>query len=63
MKFMENFDRYSGMSGYLDLEQVLPEDLYAKIDASNEASIQVALSCGLRRISQKYSEEKQFYIV
>ena len=27
----ENFDRYSGMSGYLDLEQVLPEDLLSSL--------------------------------
>ena len=44
----------------LETQAEKPYCVYAKIDASNEASIQVALSCGLRRISQKYSEEKQW---
>lgn len=44
-----------GILALLEENAPRPYCVYAKIDASNKASIQVALGCGLRLINQKYS--------
>lgn len=49
-----------GILRTLESQAERPYCVYAKIDASNEASIQVALSCGLRLFSQKCNEERQW---